>query len=1036
MKLLLKLTLREAWYHRSRVFLAVLATVACACMIVWLVGAIDLMMAQVADDGENFLGEYQFVVLPERNNTPGKHMKGNTSRQGSEESRGRGSGGRLRRMGFPPFVIDELRNDPFVQRIDPAWQSSCSLIRPSDDVQPKEDDPLNFPADMRIPTRSPSLIALDVKDCPFDLKQGRWFSDLSAVNDESVLEGVLGTGIANYVGSDRAPIKSGPVRVGDEMIVKIGDRKHRIKIVGLVEQKMSTVPRRPGAGPGGPNPAQASLFVSMNTAEKLTEKPRQTDFLYLKLRDGTETKSFAEKWLATHEGELENSPIKLRFIDAEEIQEALNAAAAQGNRGTGVLMGVNMITILFFATVAAVFIVFTTLSMGVGERTRTFAMLRTIGMRQGGVAALVFGESFVLCLLGIGGGLFVGWLLLQSSLWLNPALRESGALVLLSWKTVGVTALCVFIGSMLATIVPAWRATRISPLEGMDRGYASDVSKRKFYLAGLIGCLFLLVDPLIVFGPGLTSDLRKSFYYILGLPTLVIGWLLVVPAVILIIEKLFSIPVAALLRIRKELLASQLSSNLWRTLGTTISICIGLGLYTMFEIWGYSMLVPYTPSEKTPDTLVVMLPTGIPFDEVENARKLHGVDRDRFLLLDIEQPKFSQRQFDSKQFGDLWRSATNVVLFGMDPKKAFLPGLKGEKPLIELEFLQGTIEDAVEKMSEPGGRYCVVPDSFATRVNLKVGDKLELVVPEDLVDPQRMGSRRNFGGPDGTDRPDAGEAERARQRVDTQIKTTVIPEKVLEYEVCGIVSFPGSIWISKTAGVRSRHGRTACIAFAPAETVRKDFEIKDAAFFWFDRTPGTTKEQVEKEFTDFHEKVGSRVAGLRYRQGLGMPFGSRVGASSEIRVSTTESITAGVTSRSTQVIQSTAKMPLVILAISSIGMMGTMAASVRTRRYQLGVLRSLGVTRSGLIRLILGEALLIAVASIILSLGFGMLTAWCSAGLAKYVSIFGATVAGFVLPWKYLVIGFGMALGLCFLAAIGPAFIASRQEPSRLLQER
>jgi hypothetical protein len=50
-------------------------------------------------------------------------------------------------------------------------------------------------------------------------------------------------------------------------------------------------------------------------------------------------------------------------------------------------------------------------------------------------------------------------------------------------------------------------------------------------------------------------------------------------------------------------LRSQLGSNLWRTLGTTAALTVGLGLFVAMQIWGYSMLEPFKPGID-PDMLV------------------------------------------------------------------------------------------------------------------------------------------------------------------------------------------------------------------------------------------------------------------------------------------------------------------------------------------------------------------------------------------------------------------------------------------------
>ena len=70
MKLLLTLILRDVWYHRARISLAVLATIAMSCMIVWLIGSLDLMMLRFDEDAENYLGHYHLAMVPGKEPNP------------------------------------------------------------------------------------------------------------------------------------------------------------------------------------------------------------------------------------------------------------------------------------------------------------------------------------------------------------------------------------------------------------------------------------------------------------------------------------------------------------------------------------------------------------------------------------------------------------------------------------------------------------------------------------------------------------------------------------------------------------------------------------------------------------------------------------------------------------------------------------------------------------------------------------------------------------------------------------------------------
>ena len=62
---------------------------------------------------------------------------------------------------------------------------------------------------------------------------------------------------------------------------------------------------------------------------------------------------------------------------------------------------------------ASLFIIFTTLSMGVNERIRQLAMMRAVAMTRAQVAGLIIAESLVLALIGWAGGLAAGWGLLK-----------------------------------------------------------------------------------------------------------------------------------------------------------------------------------------------------------------------------------------------------------------------------------------------------------------------------------------------------------------------------------------------------------------------------------------------------------------------------------------------------------------------------------------------------------------------------------------------------------------------------------------------
>jgi putative ABC transport system permease protein len=128
------------------------------------------------------------------------------------------------------------------------------------------------------------------------------------------------------------------------------------------------------------------------------------------------------------------------------------------------------------------------------------------------------------------------------------------------------------------------------------------------------------------------------------------------------------------------------------------------------------------------------------------------------------------------------------------------------------------------------------------------------------------------------------------------------------------------------------------------------------------------------------------------------------------------------------------KFPLIVLGIMTLAVVNTIMVSIRARRWELGVLRAVGLTRGGLTRLVFAEAILVGLVACVLSLAFGTMAAWCANGICTYIFYFGGMQPPLVIPWTKLLLGFSGTLGLCVLAALLPAIATGRTEPAKLLQ--
>lgn len=119
------------------------------------------------------------------------------------------------------------------------------------------------------------------------------------------------------------------------------------------------------------------------------------------------------------------------------------------------------------------------------------------------------------------------------------------------------------------------------------------------------------------------------------------------------------------------------------------------------------------------------------------------------------------------------------------------------------------------------------------------------------------------------------------------------------------------------------------------------------------------------------------------------------------------------------------------MAIAWFGVMNTIMASIRTRRWQLGILRSIGVTRGQMMRLVLAEAVLLSLAGIVMGIIAGAM-------LAVDAHHLWGVIIGYrpplVVPWPAVIIGMTSVVVVSILASIWPAAHVARSEPLSLLQ--
>ena len=190
-------------------------------------------------------------------------------------------------------------------------------------------------------------------------------------------------------------------------------------------------------------------------------------------------------------------------------------------------LGFVMATVMAF--LAAAFIITTGLSTGVTERQRELSILRCVGATR---AQLAVSQLFIGAIIGGLGGLVGVPLGLGFAAVMTMVFKEQipGGLAVSAPGLATAAAGALFSG-LAGAAFPAWRATRVSPLEGLAVR-SKQASPRSIALLFVAGLACLAIQVLIVTA---TNDGQVMFwaYATFGLPVMFIGYFLLSVPVIL-----------------------------------------------------------------------------------------------------------------------------------------------------------------------------------------------------------------------------------------------------------------------------------------------------------------------------------------------------------------------------------------------------------------------------------------------------------------------------------------------------------------------
>lgn len=817
---------------------------------------------------------------------------------------------------IPQDIVTQLSQDSAVGHITARLETDTKILSAAG-------EPLHGRAQL-IGLRMPH----DPEALNIPIQEGQWFGG------ESGAVAVIDQQVAKRAGT----------RVGGKITLPSADRRLELQIVAIVHKPDLFAEQI------------QSVYVPLRTLQQFIGMEGRVNRIMVDLKQGADAAAFAQRWA----GRLTKVDPQIRMRLAREIRGEMDKN----------LQGLELLSYMggAVALLAATFIIFSALSMGVAERSRVLAMLRAVGALRSQVARLVVTEAILLAGAGIVVGVPLGWLWIKLLAWRFADYFQAGAHLSGGGLLFGTAGSLV--AALLASLLPAWMAMRVSPLEGL-----SPLGHRPTWRGPLVaavgGLLLIGIDPLLLFVLPLDRSLVFYVHLLLGLPSLMFGYFLLAPLLVILVERLLGPLVAGLLRVNQTLLRQQLSGSAWRGAGTAAALMVGLAVLVVLQTQGSSALAGWRLPDKFPDMFAVASSTfygeGMTHEQLQKLQNIPGIRKDaqgRAQIMPISISVVGLPPGTISLIGAAFLPDSTMFL-GVDPDHAFdmmeldfrLPGGKPAPPQEQKRLAL----QAAQMLKR--GRHVIITDEFREIRKLNIGDTLVLKTP------------RNGDVP---------------------------------YTVAGVVWSPGiDVMVNVFDVGRMFEQRSAGSVFGSLEDARRDFGVERINLFALNLDYSGVKKEVMR---------------ARIQRTLGL-WGLSVGDVRQIK----QAIVHGFR----RLLMLVTTVAIAAIAVASLGVTNTVMASIRSRRWQLGILRSIGVTRGLLLRGILAEAVLLGLVGTVLGLGAGLEMSLNANRFSRLIIGYGPPID---VPWMVVILGVGIIMAVSIVASLWPALSTARTEPLKLLQ--
>jgi len=624
------------------------------------------------------------------------------------------------------------------------------------------------------------------------------------------------------------------------------------------------------------------------------------------------------------------------------------------------------------ALLTSFFVILTTLTVGVIERITQFGLMRCIALTRIQLVGMLLLEVLPMGLIGIALGIPIGMGLTVLTVMTLPEYFSIDSLAI-SRPGIWMGIISGAVATLMGVLVwPAPKALLVTPLEA-SRPRARTRRRWLEVLAAAIGVILIVQQVWVIEGFPLESEWFMVVTSV-SMLTAFIGFALISPAVVIVIGQWMLAGVAVLMRIRPRLMRDQVALAPWRSAGICCGLMVGLALIVALLVHAESVIHGWRFPREFPEAYVWSW-DAMDDKTVQGVRKVPGVK-------------------NVSGFGE-FRCLIGRVQTGwrrfMTPLTRFVtvdPDTWSD--VVKLQFIEGNLEDAQAKLRRGG--YILIAQEFANIHNKHVDDYVTIHV-------QRQ--RHDF-------------------RVAAVVTSTAIEiaasffEAEAELQVACIGSVVGTI-----------------------EDAKRYFGVGGIKMYLlnFDLPP----QPIPADFPDAYDMPQASDGELE----LGLPMGELAREDQwqryrEVMVLTNAKKAVGnmfawsgsvreLKKRIDREIRTmthiVSVIPAFFLVIAGIGVLNLMMSNVASRSRELALLRAVGMTEFQILRMVVGEALVLGLLSGVIGLPLGIQLAHASNIFTERMFAYKPELA---IPWDWVVGTMILTVSICLVAGLWPAHRASR----------